>query len=208
MPPPAGEFERLLRDPIHPAPGEEVQLPTRVFAERQGAAWAQVEVPARLPGYRPARVAEAPHPSRAQVRVEVLTGERGKPGATVHEPADDGALSVGVVVLDRGRDQSGGGAWIRVVAVGSLHNPPAVIQTALARRLYVDLFPRPLPHVPDVQEACRAIECKSPRVPQTQRPVLRRPATIPERFARWDHVRCAAVSADRQQMTEDQVAAL
>src|SRR3989449_9890792 len=118
MPPPAGEFERLPRDPIHAASGEEVQLPTRVFAERQGAAWAQVEVPARLPAYHAARVAEAPHPSRAQVRVEVLTGERGKPGATVDESADDGALSVGVVVLDRGRDQSGGGAWIRVVAWG------------------------------------------------------------------------------------------
>src|SRR6267154_1352693 len=64
MPPPAGEFERLLRDPIDAAPGEQVQLPTRVLAERHWGAWAQVEVPARLPGHRAARVAQAPYPSR------------------------------------------------------------------------------------------------------------------------------------------------
>src|SRR6267378_2484297 len=33
MPPSAGAFERLLRDPVDAAPGEEVQLSTRVFAE-------------------------------------------------------------------------------------------------------------------------------------------------------------------------------
>src|SRR5229473_5307913 len=141
MPPPARAFERLLRDPIHAAPGEEVQLPTRVLAERQRAAWAHVEIPARLPGHRAARVAEAPHPSRAQVRVEVLTDERGKPGATVHESADDGALSVGVVVLDRGQHESRRTTVGGVVTVCAFHNPPAVIQSALARRLYVDLFP-------------------------------------------------------------------
>src|SRR5712671_4133110 len=196
MPPPAGEFERLLRDPIHAAPGEEVQLSTRVFAERQGAPWAHVEVPARLPGYRAARVAEAPHPSRAQVRVEVLTGERGKPGATVDESADDGALSVGVVVLDRGQHESRRATVGRVVTVCAFHNPPAVIQTALARRLDVDLFPRALPHVPDVQQARRAIEREAPGVPQTERPDLFRATARSERIAHRDRVRVTPVHVD------------
>src|SRR4051794_9216457 len=59
--------------------------------------------------------------------------------------------------------------------MATLHEIPAVIHSrAATRRLEVDLFPRVLPHVADVQVARRAVERKTPRIAQAVRPDLGR----------------------------------
>src|SRR6266550_5039380 len=94
------------------------------------------------------------------------------------------------------------------MTVGSLHDPPAVVQAALARWLDVDLLPRALSNVADVQKASRAIEREAPWVPQPDRPDLLRATARREWIACRDPIRVAAVHVDSQQFAEQRVRVL
>src|SRR6266480_1675567 len=94
------------------------------------------------------------------------------------------------------------------MTVGSLHDPPAVVQAALARWLDVDLLPRALSNVADVQKASRAIEREAPWVPQPDRPDLLRATARREWIACRDPIRVAAVHVDPQQLAQQGIGAL
>src|SRR5438445_546201 len=141
------------RQPVHRAVGsEQVQLPTRVLAERQHVAEARAQGPAGPLRHGAAGVGEAADPARAVVGVEILAGERGGASTVVDEPADDRA-TVRVVIFECGQDEteaSGvGGARVRVVAMGALHEAPAIVHAAPGPGLDIHFFPCVLSHVRD-----------------------------------------------------------
>src|SRR5438876_7707164 len=163
-----GNLRPLLRDPVHGAvPRQHVQLAAGVLSEGQHASGVDVGAPERPARDGPIRVPGAPQPALAIIREEVLARERRETSTAIHEPTDDGA-AVRVGVLEHRQREPGGAARVRVVAVRPFHDPPAVVQAPLARRLDVHLLPGVLPHVPDVKEAARQIEGGAPGISQNQ----------------------------------------
>src|SRR5256886_15162762 len=204
----SGNLRPLLRDPVHgPVPRQHVQLATGVLSEGQHASGVDVGAPKRPARDGPIRVPGAPQPALAIIREEVLARERRETSTAIHEPTDDGA-AVRVGVLEHRQREPGGAARVRVVAVRPFHDPPAVVQAALARRLDVHLLPGVLAHVPGVQQATRRIKGEAPRISQTQGPDLGGATARCKRIVRRNGIRVAVVHVDPQQLAEQRVGVL
>src|SRR6266567_153825 len=203
-----GNLRTLLRNPVHgAAPRQHVQLAPGVLPEGQDAPGVDVGAPKRPARDGPIRVPGAPQPALAIIREEVLARERLETSTAIHEPTDDGA-AVRVGVLEHRQHEPGGAARVRVVAVRPFHDPPAVIQTAPARRLDVHLLPTVLAHVPDVEQAARRIEGEAPRISQTQGPDLGGATARRKRIVHRNGIRVAVIHVDPQQLAEQRVGVL
>src|SRR3989442_992055 len=203
-----GNLRTLLRNPVHGAvPGQHVQLTAVVLPEGQDASGVDVRAPKRPARHGPIRVPGAPQPALAIIREEVLARERRETSTAIHEPTDDGA-AVRVGVLEHRQHEPGGAARVRVVAVRPLHDPPGVIQAALACRLHVHFFPGVLADIRDVEQAARGVEGEAPRIPQTHGPDLRSTAARCERIVRGNGIRIAVIHVDPQQLAEQRVGVL
>src|SRR5256886_9001831 len=137
------------------------QLATGVLSEGQHASGVDVGAPKRPARDGPIRVPGAPQPALAIIREEVLARERRETSTAIHEPTDDGA-AVRVGVLERRQHEPGGAARDRIVAVRPFHDPPGVIQAALACRLHVHFLPVVLADIRDVEQAARSVEGEAP----------------------------------------------
>src|SRR6266542_4063753 len=120
-----------------------------------------------------------------------------------------------VVLGDRRRQAGSLAAIIRVIALATLVDAPAVVLAALAGRgLQVDLFDLVLAHVGDVEIAIGAIEREAPRVAQAISPDLRpgwraaRRGAAGERVAGRDGIGRYAADVQPQQLAQQHASIL
>src|SRR5262249_25685476 len=109
---------------------------------------------------------EPPDPAAAEVPVEVAPLRRGHRPPAIDVAARDRAAVVAVVVDERRSDErpSRGCRLSRLVSRVALVDAPAEVREPEAVREGVDLLPRVLPHVADVERAGGAVEGEAPRV--------------------------------------------
>src|SRR5439155_807490 len=166
----------------------DVQLAPLVLAERGDPERRVDELGTRprLPALNP-----VPDAARAVIAVEVAPEELRKAAAAIAVAPGDRAVVRQVAVLEDGQRQRAVViAARRVVAVGPLHEAPAVVLPSRARgRLEVHLLPLVLTDVGDKEIPELPVEAEPPRVAETVRPDLGpRARRAPEGVGRRDHV--------------------
>src|SRR5437899_10981354 len=140
----------------------------------------------RLPALDP-----VPDPARAVIAVEIAPEELRKAAAAIAVAPGDRAVVQQVLVLEnRQRQRAVVTAARRAVAVGPLHEAPAVVLASRARgRLEVHLLPHVLADVGDEKIPPQPVEAEPPRVAETKRPDLGpRAWRAPEGAGRRDRV--------------------
>src|SRR5206468_9409396 len=181
----------------------DVQLAPLVLAERGDPERRVDELGTRprLPALNP-----VPDAARAVIAVEVAPEELRKAAAAIAVAPGDRAVVRQVAVLEDGqRQRAVVTAARRVVAVGPLHEAPAVVLPSRARgRLEVHLLPLVLTDVGDKEIPELPVEAEPPRVAETVRPDLGpRARRAPEGVGRRDHVGSGAVHVDAEDLAEE-----